>query len=115
MKVVSEREKLSGALAYLLFFVTGILVLMSESRSKQKSSFIRFHALQSVFFFVPFFMFMFLIGYIGFIGWIVWAITPFPVFVLWMYLMAKAYRGEMYRLPYISALVDLYESKSKSF
>lgn len=93
-----DSENMKGAVAYLLFFVTGIALLVIEKKSK----FVRFHALQSTVVFGG----LALLGLIPFIGWALWLILPFVIFVLWLLLMWKAYNGEMYKLPVIGDFVE---------
>lgn len=96
--MVSENEKMKGALAYLVGFVTGIALLLVEKKSK----FVRFHALQSTVVFGA----LFVLGMVPFIGWVLWLILPIVVFVLWLLLMWKAYNGEMYKLPVVGDFVE---------
>jgi uncharacterized membrane protein len=97
-------EKLKGAIAYLGMWVTGIILLLVE----KKNANIRFHAMQSVLVFGGLHIATIVIGIIPFIGGFmsifvipaVWLAT----FVLWLFLMWKAYNGEKYMLPYIGEI-----------
>jgi uncharacterized membrane protein len=103
-----------GALAYLGGLITGILFLVIDPYKADK--FVRFHALQSIFFNIAWAAL-----------WIVWMIVGFvlgamtkgifflvelPInlllmvggFCLWAYLMYSAYQKKTVRLPIIGAL-----------
>jgi uncharacterized membrane protein len=94
----TQNDNMKGALAYLLGFITGIVLLIVEKNSK----FVRFHAMQSTIVFGG----IFVLGLIPFIGMILWIVLPFVSFILWVLLMWKAYNGEMYKLPYIGDLAE---------
>jgi uncharacterized membrane protein len=103
----------AGALAYLAGFITGIIFLVVDPY--KRDPFVRFHALQSIFF---------NIAWIGF--WILWMIfgmvlsavtkglfffiqMPIDLIImlgglcLWAFLMYSAYQGKRFRLPVIGA------------
>lgn len=84
-----------GAVAYLFGFITGAVLLLTEKKNK----FIRFHAMQSVIVFVG----LFVAGLIPVIGWM---LVPLVTVVLWIFLMWKAFNGEMYKLPYIGDFAE---------
>ena len=98
-------DNIKGALAYLLFFVSGIALLLVE----KKSSFVRFHAMQSTLFFGG----LFILGFIPVIGWLLWLILPVVVFVAWLFLMWKAFNGEKYKLPYVGDFAEKQLAKFK--
>ena len=108
-----SNEKLLGAVTYLLGPVTGILFLLIE----KQNSFVRFHAMQSTITFGALFLFNIALGIIPVLGWIV-AIILSPLiglaaFVLWLFLMWKAYSGEKYKLPYIGEIAEKQLEKIK--
>jgi uncharacterized membrane protein len=92
---------LAGALAYLLGFVTGILLLVVE----KDSPFVRFHAAQSTIFFIAVLVLNFLIVAMP-LGWIL--VPPFfiALFAMWVLLMLRALRGRRYKLPYIGDFAE---------
>lgn len=91
------EENIEGALCYLFCFVAGIIFLIVEKDNK----FIKFHAIQSIVFsLVYIFVDMFLM-IIPLIGWLFAGLLTLGGFVLWIFLMYKAYLGEMYKLPVI--------------
>ena len=102
---------LVGALAYFAGFITGIIFLVIDPY--KNNSFVRFHALQSIFFNV---------AWVGL--WIVWTIVSIilstitkglfglislPVsllfsiagFAIWLFLMYEAYQQKLFKLPII--------------
>ena len=98
METKPENENLKGAVAYLLGFVTGIALLLIEKKSK----FVRFHALQSTVVFGGLFILML----VPVVGLMLSIFMPFIVFVLWIFLMWKAFNGQMYKVPYIGDWVE---------
>lgn len=106
-------SNLAGALAYVLGFVTGIIFLLVQPYKQDR--FVRFHAMQSIFFSV---------GCIAFsIAWSIFVdiimnvsisigLVTMPIrmmislgfFVLWLYAMYQAYNQREFRIPLIGAL-----------
>jgi uncharacterized membrane protein len=95
-------ENLEAFLCYLLGWVTGILFLLFESRSK----FVKFHAMQSVLVFLPLFATRYIVGIIPIIGSLLMSALNFVMAVLWVLLMYKAYRHKYYKLPVIGNLAE---------
>lgn len=96
-------DNVAGALTYLLGFVTGIFFLVVEKKSK----FVRFHAMQSTILFGAYVVISLALGFIPVID-VLWAIVAIPlgllVFVLWLFLMYKAYQGEQYEVPIVGPI-----------
>ena len=107
--VMEEREKSStgldenvaGFLCYLFGFITGIVFLVVE----KKSSFVKFHAMQSTITFLSLFVISFIIGMIPIIGLLVYPIWILSL-ILWLLLMIKALRGERYSLPIVGKMAE---------
>ena len=100
------EQNLEGLLCYVLWWVTGIIFLTLEKDNK----FVRFHAIQSIVVFGPVTVLFVIFHYIPVIGWILnWVLGIFA-FILWIVLMVKAYRGQMYKLPVAG---DIAEKNSK--
>jgi uncharacterized membrane protein len=91
-----------GAVAYLLGFITGIVLLLVEKKDK----FVRFHAMQSTILFGGLFIVNLALGFIPLLGWLVGFILSIASFILWIFLMWKAFQGEMYKLPYIGEIAE---------
>lgn len=107
--------KLAGLLCYLLAWVTGLIFILLEKDSK----FVRFHALQSIFFFggltalsFVFSILGYLLGWMAVFAWLIgFVLAPILwvlVFVLWIVLMVKAFQGEMWRLPVVGEMAARY-------
>lgn len=109
-------DNVAGALCYLAGLITGVLFLALAPYNQSK--FVRFHAFQSIFFNV---------AWIGvwiaemILSAVLHAILPFGIgllfgllalviwlggFLVWLFLMYKAYSNEKFMLPIIGALAD---------
>ncbi|NPA38282.1 MAG: hypothetical protein GXN99_00625 [Candidatus Nanohaloarchaeota archaeon] len=95
-------ENVEGALAYLLGIITGILFLLLEPKNK----FVRFHALQSIFLFGGLFVLSIIASFIPVIP--LNALISLLSLILWIFMMVKAYQGEMYKLPVVGDLAEKY-------
>jgi uncharacterized membrane protein len=104
-------SNVNGFLSYVLGFITGLIFLLSESYKQDK--FVRFHALQSIFFsaalFVLWMIYMlFIIGMI-FTGGIYFVypltrVIGLGVYGYYLLLMSKAWGNEMYKVPVLGDL-----------
>ncbi|NWG02049.1 MAG: DUF4870 domain-containing protein [Syntrophaceae bacterium] len=94
-------ENVAGFLCYLFGFITGIVFLVVE----KKSRFVKFHAMQSTITFLSFFVITIIIGWIPIIGLLVYPIWIFSL-ILWLILMVKALRGERYLLPIVGKMAE---------
>lgn len=105
-------ENMASALCYSLTLITGIVFLVLPPYNTNPR--VRFHAFQAIFFalglFVLFFglgMFMiFLPGILRIMLGLVEMAASFGVFLLWLFLMWKAYNGEKLVLPIIGPLAE---------
>jgi uncharacterized membrane protein len=108
-------RNIAGALAYSLGIVTGVLFLMLEPYRTDR--FVRFHAFQSIFYFV--FAVAFSVAWsiaVGILmhisGWVL--VVAFPLrmiirlgmFGLWLYLMFQAYNDRDFRIPILGAIAS---------
>ncbi len=89
-------ENIEGALSYFLGFITGILFLLLEKDSK----FVRFHAMQSTIIFLLLFVIIAVLGIIP-LFWLIIPLIWIAELILWLFLMYKAYQGELLKLPVI--------------
>ena len=94
-------ENVAGFLCYLLGFITGIVFLVVE----KKSSFVKFHAMQSTITFLGLFVISIVIGFIPIIGLLVYPIWILSL-IVWLILMVKALRGERYSLPIVGKMAE---------
>ena len=106
-------DNVAGALCYLVGFITGIIFLVMEPYSKRP--FVRYHAWQSIFFCVAWFIFVMAINIVfaglALAGGGLWAIflmlrlvIGLGGFLLWLFLMFKAYNNERFELPIVGPL-----------
>jgi uncharacterized membrane protein len=103
------NENLMGAAAYLLGFVTGIILLLVEKQSK----FVRFHAMQSTILYGGIFIVNIALGFIPILGWLAGLILSFVAFILWIMCMWKAFQGEMYKVPFVGDIAEQQLAKMK--
>jgi uncharacterized membrane protein len=94
-------ENVAGFLCYLFGFITGIVFLAVE----KKSRFVKFHAMQSTITFLSLFVITIIIGWIPIIGLLVYPIWILSL-ILWLILMIKALRGERYSLPIVGNIAE---------
>jgi len=109
-------ENIAGAAAYLLGFITGIIMLLVE----KDSEFVRFHAAQSTVVFGALLVISIALSVLGggmAFGGITLGIVSLLLgllsmlisliaFVLWIYLMYMAYQGNKVRLPMVAGIAD---------
>jgi uncharacterized membrane protein len=95
------EENVAGFFCYLLGFVTGIIFLAVE----KKSSFVKFHAMQSTITFLSLFIISIILGFIPIIGLLVYPIWILSL-ILWLLLMVKALQGERYSLPIVGKMAE---------
>jgi len=114
-------ENVASALCYVLTWVTGIIFFFLEKENKT----VRFHAMQSIITFLP----LTILGYIfqgilgvsystqSYYGYPVGVPTLSPfyyvgvliyliIFVLWLILIFKAYKGEKFKLPIVGDIAE---------
>jgi len=94
-------ENVASFLCYLFGFITGIVFLVVE----KKSSFVKFHAMQSTITFLSLFVISIILGWIPIIGLLVYPIWVLSL-ILWLILMIKALRGERYSLPIVGKMAE---------
>lgn len=98
----------AGALAYLVGPITGVIFLVLE----KQSSFVRFHAAQSIGLFIAFFILSIglfivssVIAVIPVLGWILSFLISMAMFfgglLLWIFLMYKAWSHEEWEFPWV--------------
>ena len=92
------KKTTSGALAYVLGPVTGIVFLVIE-----KDPFVRFHAMQSTVVFVALFVLQWVLG-ITIVLFPLSALIGIISFVLWLILIYKAWQGEQWEVPVLGKI-----------
>lgn len=102
MATSGNNDNVLGAVSYLLGFITGIVLLLVEKKSK----FVRFHAMQSTILFGGLFIVNMALNFIPLLGLLLGFVIGIASFVLWIFLMWKAFQGEMYKVPYVGDLAE---------
>ena len=97
-----NNENILGALTYLLGFIAGIIFLLVEKENK----FIRFHAMQSTVLFGGVFIVSIGLGFIPMLGALGSLVLPMAAFIFWVVCMIKAFKGEMYKVPYVGDIAE---------
>ncbi|WP_327205136.1 DUF4870 domain-containing protein [Paenibacillus sp. Soil522] len=100
--------KVAGLLCYLGGFVTGIIFLILEKRSR----FVKLHAVQSVVVSVALIVLNILFGFIPLIGWLLGLLLAPVSFILWIGLMLLTLQGKLSKLPVIG---DWSEQQANRF
>jgi uncharacterized membrane protein len=111
---VSERSttgldaNVAAALSYVLGFLTGIVFLVLE----KDSSFVRFHAMQSLIFFLGYAV---VTSVLWAVAWPLMLLLALPlwivVIVVWVLLIVKAFQGQRFKLPFIGDLAEQQVAK----
>jgi uncharacterized membrane protein len=102
-------ENVAGMLAYITI-IPAILFLVLEPYNR--SRFIRFHAFQSIFFYVAWMVLWIALTFVGalpVLGWatlLLWPLLGLCGLVLWVLMLVKAYGGQMWKLPVIGDLAE---------
>jgi uncharacterized membrane protein len=95
-------DNTAGALAYITV-IPAIIFLVAAPYNQ--SSYVRFHAWQSIFLGIA----AFAIGFINIIpilGQLIFLVGMIVLFVAWIIALLKALKGERYKLPFIGNLAE---------
>ena len=96
-------ETAAGAIAYITI-IPAIIFLVMEPYNR--SSFIRFHSWQSVFFGITVAIVHFVLGVIPILGWLLLLPVGIALLILWIFVMIKASKGERYKIPFIGNFAE---------
>lgn len=95
---------MAGALSYFLGALSGVLFLILD----KDRPFVRFHAMQSIVLTVAWigvWVVLSVLSAVPFVGWLVGLLLSIVVgiggFVLWVYLMYRAYSGDEWEVPVV--------------
>lgn len=100
-------ENVAGLLCYALGWVTGIIFLLIDKRP-----WVKFHAAQSIAVFGGLTIIRIGLLFIGhFIGWGIFGLLGLLGFILWIFLMIKAYQHETIRIPIAADVADSLAGK----
>ena len=97
----------AAALSYVLGPITGVVFLILE-----KDSFVRFHAMQSIFLFGGLFALQWLIGVTVILIPLIPLISLLG-FILWLVLILKAWQGVEYEVPVVGSFARRFLTKFK--
>ena len=100
-------ENIAGALCYSVGWITGLIFLLIDKRP-----WVKFHAAQSIAVFGG--LTVIRIGLLfmtHFLGWGIQALLGLLGFVLWIFLMIKAYQHETVRIPIAADIADSLAGK----
>jgi len=97
----------AGLLCYVLAWVTGIIFIVWE----KKSTFVKFHAWQSIMTFGVLTVAQLALGWIPFVGWILSILIGILMFVLWLILIIQAGTGKMWKVPWAGDWAEKQISK----
>ena len=100
-------ENVAGLLCYALGWVTGLVFLLIDKRP-----WVKFHAAQSIAVFGG--LTVIRIGLLfmtHFMGWGIQALLGLIGFILWIFLMVKAYQHETVRIPIAADIADSIAGK----
>jgi uncharacterized membrane protein len=95
------EPNIAGLLCYLAGWITGIIFLVIE-----QNRFVRFHAIQSIIVFGALSIASAILTWIPFVGTVFGAIIGVLGFILWIVLMVKAHRGELFKVPLAGDLTE---------
>ncbi len=104
------EENVAGLLCYVLGWITGLIFFLIDKRP-----FVRFHAAQSIGLSVGLIVVYFVIGILfamlhfmsmGFFALAIYPLLGLLVFVLWIFMMYKAYQHEKFKLPLIGDIAE---------
>jgi uncharacterized membrane protein len=97
----------AGLLCYVIGWVTGIVFLVLE----KKSTFVKFHAYQSIMTFGVLFVVSLIFSWIPIIGWIIGTLIGILSFILWLILIIQAGTGKMWKVPWAGNWAEKQISK----
>lgn len=101
-------ENVEGALSYVFLFLSGIILFFIE----RNNQFVKFHALQSIFFSICLVVVNFIISFVfgfpflgfGFFRIIVGGFVGLASFIAYIILIVLAYCGKIVKIPFIGEL-----------
>lgn len=106
--------KVAGLLAYLLGWVTGLVLYLVEKEHRE----VRFHAAQSILVsvvFIAVYVVLGIVAMIPFLGWLIGVAGTVLVGIagvaLWVYLLIQGYNLRHVRLPVVGAVAEQWASR----
>jgi uncharacterized membrane protein len=116
----SLQPNVAGFLCYVVGFISGIFFLIVDPY--KRNQFVRFHAFQSIFLSVGWTALYLLLGVaFAVLPGALWSVSlmlnsllSLAVFLLWLFLMYKAYSNERFKLPVIGDLAERQAQQTES-
>ena len=96
-------EPAAGAIAYITI-IPAIIFLAMEPYNR--SSFVRFHAWQSIFLGIAAIAIDIILTFIPIVGWILLPIIGLGFLILWIIVIIKASKGERFKVPFIGNFAE---------
>ena len=96
-------ETAAGVIAYITIIPAIVFLIMAPYN---RSSFIRFHAWQSILLGITVAIVHFVLGVIPILGWILMVPVGLAFLILWIFVMIKASKGERYKIPFIGNFAE---------
>ena len=96
-------DNVAGMLAYITFIPAIIFLAMAPYN---RSSFVRFHSFQCIFFSVALFVIHLVLGFIPVLGWALSLLVSLAALALWIVVLIKAYQGQKFKIPIIGDLAE---------
>lgn len=93
---------LTAALAYVLGFISGIIVFVLEKENR----YVRFHSMQSMILSVAIFVLNIVVGFIPIVGPLLAMIVCIIGIICWLIALIKAAQGQYYKLPVIGEYAE---------
>jgi uncharacterized membrane protein len=107
-------DNAAGGLAYVTIIPAIIFLVIAPYN---RSSYVRFHAWQSIFFTIACIVIDIAVGvvarmpFIGLMTLFIWPLLGLVFLIVWIILLIKAFNGERFKLPFIG---DLAEKQANS-
>jgi len=98
------EENVEAALSYVLGWITGIIFYLLETRS----TYVRYHAFQSLVTFLAIQIAMHILWFIPVLGWMLARLLGVLGIILWIICILKAYQGTWFKIPVTGDLALQY-------
>ena len=100
-------ENVAGLLCYVLGWISGLVFILIE----QESKFVRYHAMQSIYIFGAINVVAIVLGWIPVIGNVIAGLLGLLGFILWIFLMIRAYQGAKPKVLWAGDLAEKWVQK----
>jgi len=100
-------ENVAGLLCYVLGWISGLVFILIE----EKSNFVRYHAIQSIYIFGTINVVALVLGWIPVIGNVIAGLLGLLGFALWIFLIIRAYQGAKPKVLWAGDLAEKWVQK----